>query len=126
MEIAMKYVRFQGLEKTDGISSRRGIFQLAYSLKNSALIAEYDDLSLRKNLGWLEMHLNAPSVLRDTKSKRAICWFKDGALEPIKRIRSIQAILTEYDIWIDQTTTSTPGYILYEDGWQIVARPFRR
>lgn len=121
----MKYVRFQGLELNCGTSSKRGIFQLAYQLKYSPNTAEYDDKELRKNLNWLEMHLNAPSILDRAGHKRAICWFKDAAHEPLKRIRSIKFLLEEYGYWVDQITTGKPGYILYEDGWQVAAKPFR-
>ncbi|MEM8986807.1 MAG: hypothetical protein AAGC95_08800 [Pseudomonadota bacterium] len=122
----MKYVRFQGLELNCGTSSKRGIFQLAYQLKHSPFTAGHDDKELRKNLDWLEMHLQAPSILDGAKNHRAICWFKDAACEPLKRIWSIKFILGEYGVWIDRITTRKPGYIIYEDGWQIVAKPFRK
>ena len=125
MERKMKYVRFQGLEKTKGIPSQRGIFQLAYQLKHSPEIYPYDDRELRKNLLWLDTHLKAPDVLDKPKHYRAIFWFKDGAIEPLKRIRAIKFVLEQYDIWVDQVTTTNPGYIIYQDGWQVAAKPFR-
>ena len=121
----MKYVRFQGLESIHGASSRRGIFQLAYQLKHSEHTAAYHDKELRKNLNWLEMHLDAPSVLNRAEHFRTICWFKDTAHEPLKRIWAIKFVLEEYGVWINQITTVNPGNILYEDGWQVAAKPFR-
>jgi len=35
-------------------------------------------------------------------------------------------ILREYGVVIDQISTEKPGYVVYEDGWQIVAKPFRK
>ena len=122
----MKYIRFQGLQKTVGISSQCGVFQLAYKLKNSPEITAYDDHELRKHLAWLEMHLKAPTLDEKPGSQRAIFWFRDRALEPINRIRSIKAILVEYGFWVEQITCENPGYVLYEDGWQVAAKPFRR
>jgi len=122
----MKYVRFQGLELNCGTSSKRGVFQLAYQLKHSPNTAEHDDKELRNNLNWLEMHLKAPSILDRAGHQRTICWFKDTAHEPLKRIWSIKFLLEEYGYWVDQITIRKPGYILYEDGWQVAAKPFRR
>ncbi len=121
----MKYVRFQGLELNCGTSNKRGIFQLAYELKHASSTAHYDDQQLRKNLTWLETHLQVPSVLEKGTHYRAICWFKDAAHEPLKRIWAIKFLLQEYGRTVDLIATRKPGYILYEDGWQIVAQPFR-
>lgn len=121
----MKYVRFQGLEFNSGTSSRRGIFQLAYQLKDSPDTASYHDRELRKNLLWLDTHLNAPSILDKAEHHRAICWFKDTAHEPLKRVRAIKFLLEEYGVWVDQITTQNPGHILFEDGWQVAAKPFQ-
>ena len=122
----MKYVRFQGLEFNSGTSSRRGIFQLAYQLKHAAHTADYHDQELRKNLIWLETHLDAPSVLDNDEHHRAICWFKDTAHEPLKRVWAIKFLLEEYGICVDQITTQNPRLILFEDGWQVAAKPLRR
>lgn len=121
----MKYVRFQGLEKTEGIASRRGIFQLAYQLKRSPEILPYHDRELRQNLSWLETHLDAPDILNKSKHFSAICWFKDTAIEPLERVRAIKFVLEQYGIWVDQITTQKPGQIIYQDEWQVVAKPWR-
>ena len=121
----MKYVRFQGLEFNSGTSSRRGIFQLAYELKHASFTTQYDDTELRKNLAWLETHLQVPSVFTRSAHRRAICWFKDTAHEPLKRIWAIKFLLTEYGFSVEFIATRKPGYILYEDGWQVAAKPFR-
>ncbi|MEM9168826.1 MAG: hypothetical protein AAGC56_04175 [Pseudomonadota bacterium] len=121
----MKYVRFQGLELNCGTSSRRGIFQLAYQLKHSEGTADYHDKELRNNLIWLETHLSAPSVLDKAEHYRAICWFKDTAHEPLKRVWAVKFLLEEYGLWVDQVTTQKPGHILFEDGWQVAAKPIR-
>ena len=122
----MKYVRFQGLKPCLGTPSKIGIFQLAYELKYSSVTSEYDDRQIRRDLNWLEMHLDAPSVLDKEQHFRAICWFKDAAREPLKRIWSMKRILEEYGYWIDVVKSERPGNIIYEDGWQVVAKPRRR
>lgn len=121
----MKYVRFQGLTPNLGTSSKEGIFQLAYRLKRSPEITPYDDAELRRNLAWLDMHLKSPEILECSQSKRAICWFKETADEPIKRIWALKYLLETYGNWIEVIKTGKPGVVLYQDGWQVAAIPFR-
>ena len=121
----MKYVRFQGLTPVLGTSNRQGIFQLAYRLKNSPETSHYDDTELRRSLTWLEMHLNAPKILNLPQHQRAICWFKESAAEPLNRIWNLKYLLETYGFWIDMIKTRKPGVIIYQDGWQVAAKPFR-
>ena len=121
----MKYVRFQGLESNLGTASKLGIFQLAYQLKHSPDTSSHDDKELRQNLGWLEMHLTAPKILDHSEHYRAICWFKDSAIEPLNRIWAIKNLLEQYGFWVDRIKTANPGLIIYQDGWQVAAKPFR-
>jgi len=108
-----------------GTQSNLGIFQLAYDLKHLPHTCQYDDKDLRRNLIWLEMHLAAPGILRSPEHYRAICWFKDSAREPLKRIWSIKNLLDRYGYWVEVVKTTNPGRIIYQDGWQIAAKPLR-
>ncbi len=121
----MKYVRFQGRQLIEGCSSKVGIFQLAYELKYAAQTTMHHDKELRKNLTWLETHLAEPTILERAEHYRAICWFKDTAHEPLKRIWSIKLLLEEYGVWVDCVKTASPGNVIYQDGWQIAAKPRR-
>jgi len=121
----MKYVRFQGLTPVLGTSSKQGIFQLAYHLKHSPDTCHYHDKELRRNLTWLETHLDTPKILDEAKHYRAICWFKDSAFEPLNRIWVLKYLLEECGYWVDRIKTSNPGLIVYQDGWQVAAKPFR-
>jgi len=121
----MKYVRFEGLVQNEGTSSRLGIFQLAHELKDSLQLSTYEENELRRHLEWMDKNLTAPDLLQKREHHRAIFWFKDTAAEPLKRIWAIKQILKEWDIWIDQIKVSKPGVIIYEDEWQVAAKPYR-
>jgi len=122
----MKYLRFQGLRPNPGTASKSGIFQLAYDLKYRPFTTSYDDADLRRQLGWLETHLDAPDILDQPDHFRAICWFKDRAHAPLQCVWSLKRILESYGYWIDVVKTWHPGQIIYEDGWQVAAKPQRR
>ncbi|MEM7359893.1 MAG: hypothetical protein AAF431_12405 [Pseudomonadota bacterium] len=120
------YVRFQGKRQNRKSSSRLGIFQLAFELRDEGDIPKYQEEILLENIAWLKEYLKSPAVLRDEENFRAISWFHPRADEPIKKIREIKVILEEHGYHIDQVTTRDPGEVIYEDGFQIVAKPRKK
>ncbi len=54
--------------------------------------------------------------------KDSVCWFKDTATEWISLFREIIAILESCDEQVEMLFTETPGMIVYEDEFQIVAK----
>ena len=120
------YIRFQGQKQNSRSSSKLGIFQLAFELRDEGDLPKYVEEELLKNIEWLRMHLKSPKILKDEDHHRAISWFHPRAKEPLKRIRAIKAILEEYGCHIEQVKTKDPGVIIYEDGYQVVAKPARK
>ncbi len=117
------YLRFQGRIKNERTNSHLGIFQIAFKLRDSNEIEKHFELELLKNIEWLKKHLKSPKELNEKENFRAIAWFNTRATEPLKRIRKIKAILEEYGYIIDTLKTKDPGIIIYEDGWQVIAKP---
>ncbi len=63
-------------------------------------------------------------VFHALRKRKAISWFKDTATEHLRRIRDVCAILEHHDVRVRMITTDRPGYILYEDEFQVAAEPF--
>ena len=55
-----------------------------------------------------------------------ICWFKTGSTEHISRIWEMVNVLERNGIYVRKIRTDKPGYVIYEDEWQLVAEPFRK
>jgi hypothetical protein len=55
---------------------------------------------------------------------RAICWFRDSAVKHIVKLRQMVSILENHDVKVEMLITKRPGYVVYEDEFQIVAEPF--
>ena len=117
------YLRFQGQRSNLGTSSKLGIFQLAFELRDHHDTPKYVSDELNRNLAWLKMHLKSPDILKNDEHFRAISWFKPEAQEPLKRIWAIKAVLEEFGYSVDLIKSTEPGHVIYEDGWQIVAKP---
>jgi len=58
------------------------------------------------------------------KENISTSWFKDSATEIISKIREIQLILENNEIFVEVQQSKKPGYIIYEDEFQIVVDPF--
>jgi hypothetical protein len=120
------YLRFQGRVPNLGTASNLGIFQLAFQLRDRPDVPVYAQNEIIRHLEWMEVHLHAPKVLEHWQSYRAICWFKPAAREPLDHIWSMKAILEDFGTVIDLIKTEQPGLVIYEDGWQVAAKPWRR
>ena len=58
------------------------------------------------------------------RKPQALSWFKDGATIYIDRMREYQRALEAYDVSVEMLRTKRPGYIVYQDDYQVVAYPF--
>ena len=55
----------------------------------------------------------------------AISWLRDSATCHIRKMRELAALLESYELQVEMLTTSRPGFVVYEDDYQVVAEPFR-
>jgi hypothetical protein len=56
----------------------------------------------------------------------AVSWFKSRAKEHVEKVRELAALLEHHGIPTRMIQTDLPGYIVYEDDYQVAAVPFRR
>lgn len=116
-----RYIRFIATQVDSDSGVEEGVFQAAYRLRKDWEVTTYEREALRLHLRWLEAHLSIPEVLSRPGYEKAISWFKSGAKDSITRVWSIIHILEENGVVINKITTNRPGWIVYEDEWQIVA-----
>lgn len=81
---------------------------------------------LRELRAWFNENLEKPSSFGRNKLRLGICWFKTDAAEHISRIWEMVHILERNGIYVKKIRTDKPGYVIYEDEWQLVAEPFRK
>jgi hypothetical protein len=75
---------------------------------------------------WFGKNLKKPTSLGRDKLRLGICWFKTDATEHISRIWEMVQILERNGVYVKKIKTDRPGYVIYEDEWQLVAEPFRK
>jgi len=123
------FIRFV-IHHIDSDSGRRqGLFQALAELERSGELHGYEQLEYERINLWFRRNLMRPhSFSRSTKThakKVAISWFKAEATEHLANMRVFAQILREHDIEVDELKSERPGYIVYEDPFQVAAEPFK-
>lgn len=120
------YVRFV-VGNIDGDSHfERGIFQAAAQAIERQNITGSDADALNELRAWFSENLEKPTSFGRGQLSLDICWFKTAATEHISRIWAMANILERHGIYVRKIRTGRPGYVIYEDEWQLVAEPFRK
>lgn len=117
------------IEKLDPDSGRRqGLFQAAKFLRESGQLSERDHQQLDEIREWFNTNLERPVRLslspRPHAKKQALSWFKDTAATHVGKMREYGEILERYDVHVLMVKTNRPGYVVYEDEYQVCAYPF--
>ena len=78
---------------------------------------------------WFNLKLEKPERFARSRRRGAasagISWFKESAVRHIARAREVASLLAEHHIASRMVRTDKPGYIVYEDEFQVTAEPFR-
>lgn len=118
------------IHKNDQDSGRRqGLFQALFDLEDEGVLLAHEQAQYDETYEWFRKNLRKPrSFTRSSKphaKKVALSWFKDTAVEHISKMHELIQILEAHGIVVDTLQTERPGYIVYEDAFQITAEPFR-
>jgi len=97
-------------------------------LQEKGILYDYEDIIVKDIRKWFSKHLEKPeSFNRSAKPhaiNKAISWFRPTAMQHIEKMRQLAAIIEEHGIMVHAVRTNRPGYIVYEDKYQITAEPY--
>ena len=119
------FVRFESKKINTQSNSPQGVFYSIWDLLDQDVLSQHELDIVDECFDWLGMHFKAPACLDEPENRRAICWFKDCATEPMKRIWPIVRVLEDHGVHIEKVTTDNPGIIIFESGWQVAAKPYK-
>ncbi|MBS1532196.1 MAG: hypothetical protein JSU01_17975 [Bacteroidetes bacterium] len=106
-----------------------GVFQALRFIREHPSTSDEDVHTLKSLKDWFNANLEAPDRFSNASNKNpaaiSLSWFKDSAKEHIKKIYEIREVLDKYAIVVEVVTTKNPGYIVYEDDYQVSAVPFK-
>jgi hypothetical protein len=119
------FVRFVTLNIVQHLRVEAGVFTVAYTVEREWSMFDYERERLRELLDWFGENLKRPRWYSIAKNPyNAICWFRPSAKEHIDKMREMVLILEDNGILIHMIKARAPGYIVYEDDFQIAAEPF--
>ena len=121
-----QYIRFVIGLKDEESHVEQGVFQAVAQALEWQHITGSDADELCQLRAWFNENLEKPTSFGRDKLRLGICWFKTEATEHISRIWEMVRILERHGIYAKKIRTDRPGYMIYEDEWQIVAEPFRK
>jgi hypothetical protein len=118
-------LRFVAGTETENAFRLEGVITVASVLRDQGELYEHESQWLDAIFDWFNENLPCPPFRRNLRSgewtRNAVCWFRDQAGEPLKRIWDIVAVLEEHGTTVRLVKTNRPGKIVYSDRYQVVA-----
>ena len=116
-----RYVRIQGKELAKNTMYAKGVFSMCLQLIREDVMEEEDADLYREIDDWFAVNLPWPPQCRNQEP--VVCWFKtENTEEMMNMIRPALWLLERYQHPYYLVYTNTPGEIVYEDQYQIVAK----
>jgi hypothetical protein len=100
----------------------QGVFTAAWDLIYDGELTAEAEANLRELLHWFKVNLPSP---KEKMPKQTIFWYKSENHELIQKTWELVSLLRYQDLAISLVKTERPGYIIYEDEFQVGAIPFK-
>lgn len=115
-----KYARIQGKELARNTMVGKGVFSMCVQLIKDDIMDEEDAELFEEINDWFAEHLPWPPQCK--RQEPVVCWFKiENTEEMMKMLRPALWLLERYNHPYYMVLTNSPGKIVYEDQYQIVA-----
>jgi hypothetical protein len=122
------YVRFVVARRDERSDQQLGIFSALYEMEKAGELADHELEWFVTIERWFDQNLKRPSRLtwssRPNAPRRAITWLKMSAKEHVAGLRELASLLRHKDVEVEELRTEKPGYVVYEDDFQVAAVPF--
>jgi len=106
-----------------------GLIWAADYYRDAGHFGYQDEQALDRVFDWFNTNLPCPDRLnrstRPHRAAKAVSWFKPEAGSCIAKMTELRALLERYGLPTELLKTRRPGYVVYEDEYQVVAEPFR-
>lgn len=123
------FVRFVTLGRDEDSHCLEGVFRAAFRFRDEGRLGKDDAGRFEALRRWFNVRLPVPARFSRSRGRqagrRAVCWFKDDALEHLGRVRELAALLERHGVPTRKLRSVRPGYVVYEDDFQVAAVPFR-
>ncbi len=123
------FIRFITHQFDKDSGCRQGIFHALGDLRDADIFQAHELQTYNEVYEWFRQNLAKPdrfSRSSKTHAKNvAISWFRVSATEHISKMRNLAQLLEEHSVVVEVLYTERPGYIVYDDEFQVAAVPFK-
>ena len=124
------YIRFITEYINERDKQSTGVFQALGYLVRSNQTFDYHKEQLEEIRLWFNKNLEIPDKFHKSSNKHAnniaLSWFKHTATEHLQRMYDLIPIYENYGIQVEVIKIEKPGYIIYEDEYQVATLPFNK
>jgi hypothetical protein len=122
-------IRFVVHKRDRDSQVEQGLIHAAHDLRCQGRLTDEEQERVQQLLRWFNRNLPVPCRFarsrRPHACNRAISWFKPTADACLVRMQALAAVLHRHGCEVERLTTDLPGYLVYEDDYQVVAEVFR-
>jgi hypothetical protein len=122
------YLRFVVSQRDERSDQQAGIVSVLYEMEKAGELADHELEWFVTVERWFDENLKRPGRFawssRPNAPRRAITWLKMSADEHVARMRELASLLRHKDVEVEELRTEKPGYVVYEDDFQVTAIPF--
>jgi len=123
------YLRFVVEQIDERTGKYAGIFTLAYYLRDENRLTKHEESCVQELIDWFKKNLPIPDKFSKNKNSshkntQGLSWFKPQSEKAINKMWELKTVIENHGFNIEVLKTDRPGYVVYEDEYQIVAEPF--
>ena len=123
------FIRFTTQFINEKNENETGVFMATGFLIRSEQMYKHDEKWLKEIREWFNKNLEKPSRFSTSQKKYAskvsLSWYKNSAIEHIKRMYDMKEVLEKYDLVVTVLKRKNPGVIVFEDEFQVSTIPFK-
>ncbi len=102
-----------------------GLIAEARMLRDRDQLAAHEVEQIEDVFRWFNSNIPCPPYSSSGWSREAVSWFKDSAIDAIKRIRDLAVLLDSHGKPVRMLRSVRPGKVLYEDRFQVVVEEWK-
>jgi hypothetical protein len=123
------FIRFVTQFQNERGEMETGVFQASAFLRGNIHTFDHDKAQLKELAKWFGANLDAPDRFSRSKSKTpanvSLSWFKSSATGHLQKMYELKEVLERYEMVIEVVMRENPGYIVYEDEYQVSTIPHK-
>jgi len=96
-----------------------GVFAAMHHLKRAGRLTVEEEALFTTINNWFKQCLPNPPFYQDGNSIGAVTWFKETALDMMRELEPLIAILRKYGVQVSVAEHQEPGRVIYEDDYQV-------